>query len=53
MNRSCDLQDFFTQDERVSGALIFHILLIIYLCNVMGTVCDRYFIPSLEIMSDG
>lgn len=45
-------QDLFTQEQRMSGAVAVHILVIIYMCGILGIVCDRYFVPSLEIISD-
>ncbi|XP_003739015.1 sodium/potassium/calcium exchanger 4 [Galendromus occidentalis] len=44
--------DLFTQEERMSGAIAIHVVVILYMCGVMGIVCDRYFVPSLEIISD-
>ncbi|XP_022692577.1 sodium/potassium/calcium exchanger 4-like isoform X1 [Varroa jacobsoni] len=44
--------DLFTQEQRATGAIAIHISVILYMCGVMGIVCNRYFIPSLEIASD-
>lgn len=29
-----------------------HFLIVIYLCGILGFVCDDYFVPSLEIIAD-
>ncbi|XP_054712115.1 sodium/potassium/calcium exchanger 5-like isoform X2 [Uloborus diversus] len=44
--------DFFTQEERQRGGVIIHLLLTAYICAMIAVVCDDYFIPSLEIISD-
>ncbi|OQR67625.1 sodium/potassium/calcium exchanger 5-like, partial [Tropilaelaps mercedesae] len=42
-------KDLFTQEERMAGGIAIHVAVIVYMCGVMGIVCDRYFVPSLEI----
>ncbi|KAK8761728.1 hypothetical protein V5799_027004 [Amblyomma americanum] len=44
--------DFFTQEERQQGGVILHFIIVIYLCGVLGYICDDYFVPSLEIIAE-
>jgi len=40
--------DFMTQYQRKHGGAIFHFLLAMYMFIGLATVCDDYFVPSLE-----
>ncbi|XP_037393877.1 sodium/potassium/calcium exchanger 4 [Pygocentrus nattereri] len=40
--------DFFTNTERKSGAVLFHILAALYMFLALAIVCDDYFVTSLE-----
>ncbi|KAM4038985.1 sodium/potassium/calcium exchanger 5 isoform 3-T3 [Anomaloglossus baeobatrachus] len=42
----------FTEQERRDGGLIIHFLVILYMFLAVAIVCDEYFIPSLEVISD-
>lgn len=42
----------FTQEQRVHGAVIIHILIALYMFIGFAIICDDYFVPSLEIMCD-
>lgn len=44
--------DFFTQEQRRQGGVVFHFIIVIYLCGVLGYICDDYFVPSLEIIAE-
>jgi len=40
--------DAFTAYQRAHGAVIFHILLLIYMFIALSIVCDDYFVSSLD-----
>ncbi|TSK58198.1 Sodium/potassium/calcium exchanger 4 [Bagarius yarrelli] len=40
--------DFFTNSERKSGAVLLHILAALYMFLALAIVCDDYFVTSLE-----
>ena len=44
--------DIFTQTQRRFGAILFHIAFVVYLCVALMRVCDDYFLPSLECISE-
>lgn len=46
-------RDLFTQKQRADGAVLFHILVSAYMFAAFAYICEDYFVPSLEIMSDG
>lgn len=39
---------FFNQNDRLNGAVIFHLLIVMYMFIALAIVCDEYFVPSLE-----
>ncbi|XP_075902249.1 sodium/potassium/calcium exchanger 3-like [Nelusetta ayraudi] len=41
-------RDYFTQQERVDGAVGLHVLCAVYMFYALALVCDDYFVPSLE-----
>eukprot|EP00079_Xenopus_tropicalis_P022906 XP_012814928.1 PREDICTED: sodium/potassium/calcium exchanger 5 isoform X2 [Xenopus tropicalis] len=45
-------EDFFTEQERKQGGLIIHFLIILYMFLAVAIVCESYFIPSLEVISE-
>ncbi|KAF7228309.1 sodium/potassium/calcium exchanger 3 [Nothobranchius furzeri] len=45
-------KDIFTLDQRRQGAVLFHILFAIYMFHALAIVCDVYFVPSLEKVSE-
>ncbi|OCT86930.1 hypothetical protein XELAEV_18020621mg [Xenopus laevis] len=45
-------EDFFTEQERKQGGLIIHFLIILYMFLAVSVVCEDYFIPSLEVISE-
>ncbi|KAG8575654.1 hypothetical protein GDO81_009630 [Engystomops pustulosus] len=42
----------FTEQERKDGGIIIHFLVILYMFLAVAIVCDEYFIPSLEVISE-
>ncbi|XP_069140170.1 probable sodium/potassium/calcium exchanger CG1090 [Argopecten irradians] len=42
----------FTQEERLHGAIIIHVLVSLYMFLGFAYLCDDYFVPSLEIICD-
>lgn len=45
-------RDPFTQKQRLQGWLAVHFLVLAYLCCMLAIVCDEYFVPCLERLSD-
>lgn len=45
--------DLFTRQQRQSGAIIFHITISLYLFLALAIVCDKYFVPAVERISQG
>ncbi|XP_068508739.1 sodium/potassium/calcium exchanger 3 isoform X2 [Syngnathus scovelli] len=41
-------RDFFTNQERVDGAVGLHVLCAVYMFYALALVCDDYFVPSLD-----
>lgn len=46
-------RDQFTQKQRRSGLVIFHIFAAAYMFLALAIVCEEYFIPCLEVICDG
>ncbi|KAI8486868.1 hypothetical protein Bbelb_353760 [Branchiostoma belcheri] len=44
--------DLFSQIQRRHGAIIVHTLVVIYMFAALAIVCDDYFVPSLEKISE-
>lgn len=44
--------DQLTEDQRKEGYLVLHVLLALYMFLALAIVCDRYFVPSLEILCE-
>ena len=42
--------DIFTLEQKRMGAIILHIIGIIYMFAALALVCDEFFVPSLEII---
>ncbi|XP_018426550.1 PREDICTED: sodium/potassium/calcium exchanger 5 isoform X1 [Nanorana parkeri] len=42
----------FTEQERKDGGIVIHFLVILYMFLAVSVVCDDYFLPSLEIISE-
>ncbi|XP_008278550.1 sodium/potassium/calcium exchanger 3 [Stegastes partitus] len=45
-------EDVFTLDQRRQGAVLLHVLCAIYMFHALAIVCDVYFVPSLEKVSE-
>ncbi|XP_032388807.1 sodium/potassium/calcium exchanger 3 [Etheostoma spectabile] len=45
-------QDIFTKEQRKKGAVCLHALCAIYMFYALAIVCDDYFVPSLEKISE-
>lgn len=44
--------DFMTQTQRAKGGFLIHALLGLYACYGLAAVCDTYFVPSLQLISN-
>ncbi|KAM4726698.1 sodium/potassium/calcium exchanger 3 [Anableps anableps] len=45
-------EDIFTKEQRKHGAVFLHALCAIYMFYALAIVCDDYFVPSLEKISE-
>ncbi|XP_076785781.1 sodium/potassium/calcium exchanger 5 isoform X2 [Arvicanthis niloticus] len=45
-------EGFFTKQESIDGGIVIYFLIILYMFLAVSVVCDKYFLPSLEIISD-
>ncbi|XP_029526363.1 sodium/potassium/calcium exchanger 3-like isoform X3 [Oncorhynchus nerka] len=45
-------EDIFTKEELKRGAVLLHVLCAIYMFYALAIVCDDYFVPSLEKISE-
>ncbi|XP_057705912.1 sodium/potassium/calcium exchanger 3-like isoform X2 [Corythoichthys intestinalis] len=45
-------EDVFTLEQRRQGAVVLHVLCAIYMFHALAIVCDVYFVPSLEKVSE-
>lgn len=43
-------QDLFTEDQRRSGAVVFHVLGMGYMFVALAIVCDEFFVPALDVI---
>lgn len=43
-------EDLFTIDQRRRGAVILHILGVVYMFVALAIVCDEFFVPSLDVI---
>lgn len=43
---------FFSAQERKDGGIVIHFLIILYMFLAVSAVCEDYFLPSLEIISE-
>jgi hypothetical protein len=46
-------KDFFSQQQRRSGAVVLHIILAAYMFLALAIACDDYFVPSCERICNG
>ncbi|XP_062380276.1 sodium/potassium/calcium exchanger 3 [Sardina pilchardus] len=45
-------EDVFTKEQRRRGALLLHAVCVVYMFYALAIVCDVYFVPSLEKISE-
>lgn len=45
--------DFFTRQQRQSGAVVLHAIGSLYLFLALAVVCDKYFVPAVEKICTG
>ncbi|KAJ7311012.1 hypothetical protein JRQ81_006608 [Phrynocephalus forsythii] len=45
-------EGFFTQQEREDGGIVIYFIIILYMFLAVSIVCDDYFLPSLEMISE-
>uniref|UniRef100_A0A8C2WVD6 Sodium/calcium exchanger membrane region domain-containing protein n=1 Tax=Cyclopterus lumpus TaxID=8103 RepID=A0A8C2WVD6_CYCLU len=45
-------EDIFTPEQRRKGAVLLHVLCAIYMFHALAIVCEFYFVPSLEKVSE-
>jgi sodium/potassium/calcium exchanger 2 len=43
-------EDIFTMEQRKQGAVVLHILGVIYMFVALAIVCDEFFVPSLDVI---
>lgn len=43
-------KDLFTDDQLKSGAVVLHIIGVLYMFYALALVCDHYFVPSLDVI---
>ena len=41
-------KDAFTLEQRQNGAIIFHIIGVLYMVYALALVCDNFFVPAIE-----
>ncbi|XP_025016679.1 sodium/potassium/calcium exchanger 2-like [Tetranychus urticae] len=44
--------DIFTLDQKRKGAVVLHIIGVIYMFLALAVVCDEFFIPSLDVITE-
>lgn len=42
--------DAFTEDQRASGAIVLHMIGLLYMFYALALVCDHYFVPTLDVI---
>ncbi|KAK9892070.1 hypothetical protein WA026_018268 [Henosepilachna vigintioctopunctata] len=42
--------DLFTPEQRKNGAIIFHIIGVVYMFVALAIVCDEFFVPALDVI---
>ncbi|XP_019874722.1 sodium/potassium/calcium exchanger Nckx30C isoform X2 [Aethina tumida] len=43
-------KDLFTEEQRRNGAILLHILGVVYMFVALAIVCDEFFVPSLDVI---
>lgn len=51
---ACECQDTFSCTSAIdaNGGIVLWLLIMLYMFKALGTVCDEYFVPSLEMISE-
>lgn len=44
--------NFLTDEQTKNGGIVVHILLGMYACYALAAICDTYFVPSLQLISN-
>lgn len=44
--------DLFTEEQRKHGAIVFHIAGLLYMFVALAVVCDEFFIPALDVITE-
>ena len=44
--------DLFTPEQRKQGAILVHVLGLVYMFVALAIVCDEFFIPSLDVITE-
>ena len=44
--------DLFTMEQLSDGAIALHIIGIIYMFYALALVCDEFFVPSLDVITE-
>ena len=45
--------DLFDQDQRISGAVVIHILVSMYIFLALAIICDDYFVSAMDRICEG
>ncbi|KAG8180447.1 hypothetical protein JTE90_022793 [Oedothorax gibbosus] len=45
-------EDLFTLEERKKGAVLFHVIGLVYMFVALAIVCDEFFVPSLDVITE-
>nr|XP_042898503.1 sodium/potassium/calcium exchanger Nckx30C-like isoform X2 [Parasteatoda tepidariorum] len=45
-------EDLFTLEQRKNGAVLFHCLGLVYMFVALAIVCDEFFVPSLDVITE-
>lgn len=43
-------QDLFTMEQRRQGAILLHVLGVVYMFVALAIVCDEFFVPALDVI---
>ena len=44
--------DLFTEEQLKNGAVVLHVIGIVYMFYALALVCDEFFVPSLDVITD-
>jgi len=45
-------KDIFTECQMKDGAIVFHVLGMLYMFTALALICDEFFVPALEVIID-